>query len=305
MNNKIGITFVISLFALTFSDDSFADDQRFRFGFDASAAVEHDSNVAIIDLDANSGEADTATVLDAGLDLRISLSKKASLTVAYDYSGTSYREYSEFDLELHHAMAEAAVQTRYVDLAVGADRFEGILDGENYLTLTRVSPSIARLFGNRVYARAAYIETEKEYDQYESRNAESDAIRLDTYVLFDGMDRYLSLGVQTSSEDALDAQLDFDGVQAMLGYGHTFKLPLMQLQLKAQLRYEDRDYLNVTESIGEPRSDQRWRSSLTATIPFTDHVKLEASVEHSDNESNLDSAVLDKVVYGLGLNLQF
>jgi hypothetical protein len=51
----------------------------------------------------------------------------------------------------------------------------------------------------------------------------------------------------------------------------------MQLNLKAQLRYEQRDYANVTEAIEMRRSDTRLRTALTAAIPFNDHVQLTGS----------------------------
>lgn len=305
MNSKhFLVSLVVIMSALT-AADGYADEQRVKFSLDAAAGVEQDSNVALVELDNSSGEADTATVLSGGLNMKLATSKQTSLSIGYDYSGTSYQRFSEYDLDLHHAMAEVAFNGRHFDAAITADRYEGVLDGEGYLTLTQTSPNVSKLFGSHVYMRGAYIDSSKKYDELSSRNADSSAVRLDTYFLLDGMNRYISVGLQKTAEDAVDLELDFDGLQAAIAYGHNLKLPLMRLQLKAQLRYEERDYLNVTESIAARRNDKRLRSSLTAAVPFTDHIKLEGSVEHSDNTSNLDSAVIDKMVYGLGLSVKF
>lgn len=304
MNTKTLIVNTVLLAALL-NANAFAGERSVKFDFEASAGVESDSNVGIVDLDNSSGEADRASVLTAGAKLSIPLGQPVTLRVGYDYSDTSYQEFSEFDLDLHHALAEVLFSNRHIDLALTADRYEGVLDGESYLTFDQASPSVAKLFGKRVYLRAAYITSSKEYDQLSTRNADGTAARLDTYLLLNGMDHYLSLGLQQGNEDAIDDELDYDGVQATLGYGYKLRLPLMQLNLKAQLRYEQRDYANVTAAIDMPRNDQRLRKALTASVPFNDHLQLTGSIEHTDNDSNLESAVIDKMVYGIGLRLTF
>jgi hypothetical protein len=164
---------------------------------------------------------------------------------------------------------------------------------------------VAKLFGNRVYLRAAYITSSKDYDLLSTRNADGVAARFDTYLLLHGMDHFVSLGLQQGNEDAVDDQLDFETMQATLAYGYKLRLPLMQLNLKAQVRYEQRDYTNVTETIEARRDDTRLRTSLVAAIPFNDHVQLTGSIERTDNESNLESAVIEKMGYGIGLKLTF
>lgn len=302
--NTLIATFTV-LLAMLLHVDVLAAERGVKFDVEATAGVESDSNVGIVELDNTSGEADQATVLTAGAKLSIPIGKPLTLRVGYDYSDTSYQQFSEFDLGLHHALAEIAFSNRHIDTALTADRYEGVLDGEQYLTFNQVSPSVAKLIGNRVYLRAAYITSSKEYDQLSTRNADGTAARLDSYLLLNGMDHYLSLGLQQGSEDALDDELDYDGMQTTFAYGYKLRLPLMQLNLKAQLRYEQRDYANVTASIDMRRSDTRLRKALTASIPFNDHVHLTGSIEHTDNDSNLESAVIDRMVYGIGLKLTF
>lgn len=287
------------------STNASADEQRVQFAFDASAGIEYDSNVALQDLDASSGEADTATILDAGLDLTFLAGDNSSIRLGYDVSATAYRDFSEYDLTLHHFNADFGRRGKYLDVAIAGDRFEGILDGDDYVSYTQVSPSVSHLFGRSLFLRGAFVAGEKQYDELATRNADKDALRLDTYWLFDGMDRYLSVGLEKSSEEGSDPELDFEAALVCIAYTHTFVLPLIELQLKAQVRYEERDYLNVTQSIAAQRKDQRLRTALSTRIPFGDHVQLEANIEHTDNTSNLASAELDKLVLRIGLAVQF
>lgn len=305
MNTKLNFQALLIVAASFIGMTANAAEKGIELDFNLSASVEQDSNVSIAELDTNSGEADTATVLQAGAKLKIPVSEHWSLRGTYGYTDTAYREFSEYDLGLHQLGLEAAFSSRYADAGILADRYEGILDGEDYLSLTRVSPNLSKLVGSRLFLRGAYIDSRKEYDSLPTRNADGSAVRLDGYLLLDGMDRYLSVSVQSDDEDAVDPELDYEGMTYSLGYGHKMRFSLMRLHLKARLRLEDRDYLDVTQSIGAKRSDQRWRGSLTAAIPFSDMVKLEGSAEHTDNRSNLESAVIDKWVYRLGLSLQF
>lgn len=295
----------IVLTIITISSHSLADEDTSRFAFNGGANILYDSNVNLSGVDASTGEADTASKFDAGISATFKPHARTSLTFAYDYSATSYERFSEFDLVLHHAGAAFSYTGFGMDAGLSADKYFALLDGEDYLDITQFAPSISRLFGSRFYVRAGYTASTKQYDALPQRNADSGAWRVDNYLLLDGMNRYLALGLQTTTEDAVDPELDYESVTAMLTYGQRTDIGFMPLQLKAQLRMERRDYNNVNADIGAPREDDRLRSTVSAEIPFSDHISLQGRVEHYDNDSNLATAMLDKFVYQLGLTASF
>lgn len=282
-----------------------ADDQRFDVDFNAGFAAKHDSNVAIVELDSSAGEADVASVYDAGLSVKARIGRDFALKVGYDYSGTRYREFSEFDLDLHHAHTSLTMRKGSTDTTIAFDRFNGVLDGEDYLTQTQVSPSIARLFGTRWYLRGAYTRADKSFATLDDRNATSDAMRADAYLLFDGMNHYLAVGVQTQAEEAINAEHTFDSVMTQLSWGYRVDLPSIEVMLKAQLRFEERDYAEFVLDSGETRVDDRTRARLEATIPFSRHVSVGASVERTSNTSGLAAANLDRTVYAMEFGVAF
>ena len=267
--------------------------------FSAAAGMKHDSDVAVVELDSRTSESDAAVVLEAGLGMQATLTNVVDVELAYDYVGTDYRDVPEFDLDLHHAHAHASVTVGNTDAALAVDRFAGILAGHDYLVLTQVSPSVSRLFGTRLFLRGAYIRAEKSYAELTARDATSDALRSDVYMLFDGMDHFVALGVQITSEDAADAGYDYAGATGTLTWGHRFALARTDVRLNAQLRYEQREYRGATQDSGETRFDERIRARLDVTIPFSDHVWAVAWIEHTDNDSTFADAVLDRSVYGL------
>lgn len=282
-----------------------AGERKADFGLDVETGYYHDSNVGIVDIDSISGSADSAVKIGAGVDASLPFGQHATLRLGYDYDSTSYQTLDTFDLGLHHAMAELGFNRFGFDSALTADRFVASLDGDEYLTLTQLSPSVSKLFGNRVYARLAYTSATKDYATLTTRNADSESLRADVYWLLDGMNRYVAVGLQSSAEDALDDELDYDGLRTMLTLGQTLDVSSMTLKLKGELRYESRDYLNVTGSIGEARRDERLRAAVIAAVPLGEHFEVRAEVEHTQNESNLDSATLDRMAYGLTLSASF
>lgn len=305
MKPSVCFKIAVAMAVAGFSQASIADNERVEVQIDAGAGVQSDSNVGIADIDNNTGERDSAVLLNGGFGANVRATKYLAFSAGYDYSQTRYRTFSEFDLDLHHAVAAVSLDTRIVNAAVTAERFDARLDGEDYLSVEQFSPSIARLFGDRLFVRGAYINMDKRYDEITARDARVEAYRLDAYLLFDAMNHYVALGLQAGDEDALDDEFDFKGRQATATWGYVAYLPLVEVRLKAKLRIEERDYLNLAESAEAPRFDRRTSTSLSAEIPFSQHVSLEAIAQRVDNDSNVEAGALDKQVYGLMLAVSF
>ncbi|MDX1517836.1 MAG: hypothetical protein R3288_13405 [Woeseiaceae bacterium] len=293
------------LTSLSFAAAVQADDRKASVDAEFGAGFSHDSNVGIADIDNNSGSSDTARTLEAGISSKIPLANALNLRLGYDYSDTAYSELSEFDLGLHHGTVELGFEAAGFNTALTADRYVAYLDGDEYLAITQVTPNVSKLFGDSVYLRLAFTDASKEYDTLTTRDADNESLRVDAYWLIDGMDRYIAVGLQTAEEDALDDELDYDAFMSMLTLGQTLSALPLPVEFKAQLKLENRDYRNVTESIQALRRDDRLRASLSATIPLSDHFEVEGRIERSSTESNLDAADVDKMVYGLSLSASF
>lgn len=291
--------------SLSFASVSQATPREASFGFDAEAGFHSDSNVGISDIDDNSGTSDSAVKLSLGVNSTIPLGERFAIRLGYDYDDTAYQKLSEYDLSLHHGIAELSVDFDGFEAAVSADQFVASLDGDEYLIVSQVSPSLSRLFGNSVFARIAYTNATKEYEVLSTRDAGNESVRMDVYWLLDGMNRYIALGLQSSEENALDDELDFDGFQSMFTIGQNLKFSRLQVNLKTQLKFENRDYRNVTESIQDMRRDERLRASLSAAIPLPGNFEVKGTVEHARTESNLDSADIDKLSYGVSISASF
>ncbi len=299
MNTMIrhSVTVLLAVCALT----ARADDSKADFDARIGAGYQYDSNVSLTELDTNTGEADNATLLELSLDAGVPLTDALSLKFGYGLTQTQYQDFSEFDTAIHRLQAEALYRVGGFDTGLALRHFDVRLDDDRFLEIRQVSPSIARLIGKQVYVRGAYTSAEKTYADRPERDASSDALDFDLYLLLDGMQRYLSVGYSVSSEDATSAELDYDGSRTRLAYGHRFD----RLQLKARLQFDDRDYANVTEAIGEPRRDSKFRAGLTATFPLGDTFELVGDAQYADTASNLETANYDEMIYGINLAAKF
>jgi hypothetical protein len=306
MNSTLHTRTVFGLLVLTLiAPPAWAGTADPEFGFDASAGYRYDSNVNIAEIDANTGESDSALVLDLGVDGALSLSERLTLRFAYGYSDTTYRDFSEFDLAIHHLRGELGYRIAGFDSALSVDRFTASLDDEGFLDIARVSPSLSRLIGKRLYVRGAWAQTDKSYDGRAKRDAVNDSIRGDVYILIDGMQRYLSLTVLADSEDAMANELDYDGRRARLAYGHRIDAGRMGLDLNAYMQIEHRDYASVAESTEAPRRDERFRSGLSAALPLSEHFELNGEIEFADNASTQEAARFDETVFTVNVALSF
>ncbi|GEM_PF-1822624 len=269
------------------------------------AGYQFDSNVALVELDDISGSADFATQLRAAVGATLPMTRHARLTLGYDVDSTTYAEQDEFDLVLQHATAGFGVTLAGTELGIAADRYDADLAGEGYLSLTQVSPSIARLFGSSLYARLAYSSASKRFDSDDARNADTQTWRTDLYWLLNGMDRYVSMSAQRMDENALDDALDFDGRAATLAYGQVLENRAVTVKLKTELRYESRDYAMLADSGEAPRQDRRLRAGILLTMPIGKHVELGAELARIANTSTLESAEFDRTIAGLNFDVTF
>jgi hypothetical protein len=289
------------------------DDQRIRFTADAAAGLEYDSNVNLVDLDTNTGQADTAFLADLGFGSEIALTDRASLELGYDYSQTRYSEFSSFNLAIHRAFAELEYRTSVIDAGIALHDIDARLDGEGYLDMRRVSPSVSRLFGERLYLRGAFIRTDKDHAADPGRSAANDAYSGDAYFFLDGTRRYVALGYTAASEDAVNDDFDYDGGLLKLKYALRMEWRGVDVELNSRLQLERRDYRQLLDAQtspllppnGERRTDDRFRAGLGLDIPIAEWLTVENAIDYTSVDSNLETAAFDEISYSVKLAAAF
>ena len=284
---------------------SAAETGQADLDFSASAGYQYDSNVNVAEIDANTGEGDTALVMDVGIDGSLRPGKRLSLDLGYAYSATRYRQFSEFDLAIHHLRGAVSYRLAGFDSGLSVDRFATRLDDDAFLDITRVSPTLSRMLGDRLYLRGAFARAEKSYHERTERDAVNEAFRADAYFLLDGMQRYFAVALERDSEDASSDALDYDGIATKLTYGHRLEAGSLGVDVNAHVRFENRDYKTLPNADESPRRDERRRAGLGVALPLGEHFEIAGQAEYADNASTLDAAAYDEMVYTLSVGAGF
>jgi hypothetical protein len=299
----------LAMSALAASIAAAAND---RFGFSGKAAtgIEYDSNVSVVDLDTNTGRGDASLLTDIGLGANVTLTDTIALKLGYDWSQRHHRDLSEFDLSVHKASAALAYDAGAVDTGLALHHVDAQLGGDDFLEMHRFSPSLAKLFGDRLYLRGAYVHADKNHRRDAGRSAANDGLSADAFWFLDGPRRYVACGLLIADEDAVNGDFDYAGRRLKLTYAQRIEGGGVDVDLKVRLQLERRDYRQVLESSfleADPsrRVDERQRAALLVDMPVNEWLALKGSIEYARNTSNFASADFNEVSYSARLAAAF
>ena len=134
------------------------------FRFEGKVGAEYNSNVAVQDLDTNTGQGDWAATFNVLAEVNATPVDKLTLRAGYEFSQTLHDEFDAFDLALHRGYGEAAYDFGVVTVGVLGNLAQANLDGDEYLTFSQVSPYISKQFGDTLFLRGSYAATDKSFE---------------------------------------------------------------------------------------------------------------------------------------------
>src|SRR5687767_3080433 len=196
--------------AATASNDRTAAESD-AVSFELGASLEHDSEVAVLELDASADAGDAAALLEFGFTYARPTDAKLDFGAGYNFSETTHEDFSAFDVRIHRGSARTSYDLGRLDVGATLQHAHAELDGTEFLTLTQLSPYISRLVGQRLFLRFAYTSTDKHFTGNPGRDATTGALSSDAYVFVDGLNTYFVFGHRYDDEDAIDAEFDYSG----------------------------------------------------------------------------------------------
>jgi len=275
------------------------------FVFEGKVGAEYNSNIAVLDLDTNTGQGDWAVTINGLAEVSGKPVDSLTLRAGYEFSQSLHDEFDEFDLTLHRGYAEAGYDFGFATLGVLGNVAQASLDGDEYLTFTQISPYVSRQFGNALLLRLSYAATDKSFEGRPERDATSDTIAGDAYFFLDGTKRYIAVSGKAIEEDAVSDELDFTGGSARVRLVQRFDAFDREVTLRAGAEYEQRDYDAPTVPIGAPRQDKRTGLDVSLEAPITDNLFIEGSYRYGDYRSNLSAADYNEHVTSVKLGVKY
>ena len=272
---------------------------------EVSLGYEYDSNVSVDELDRNSSVGDGGVLFAADISVDHDFTDKTSASASYGYSRIDYQDFEFLNRETH--MLGGNLSSKWDDVTAGINYFyiNARLDGNDFLTYHRVSPSLSGFVSKRWFLRGAYVFGDKTIANRPGRDAQNHGTELDGYYFWRGLRRYINLGYVYRQEDSQAARFKYEAHQVKLRVVQRFEVFSKLSTLELGLRYEDRNYDEATPSIGERRSDERLRTTIEFDVPLTDRINWRVYAGYSDYVSNLPSADYDQSILGTLIELTF
>lgn len=275
------------------------------FSAEFSAGAEYDSNISVSQADINTGNDDFAAVFDADIGYERDLGEGTEFDLGYSFSQSLHADFTNFDLQSH--FASVGLSHDFDAFTLGGDyRYVYTrLGGSGFLTLQQASPYITKFFGKKLFVRADYTYTDKNFKGGVDRDATVHAGGVDFYYFVNGVRTYFVLGYKYEDEDAVADQFDFKGHNVKVRFAQRIPVGKRDAKLKLGWRYEARDYSGVTPLILVEREDDRHRLQAELEVPFTDSIFGQLEYEYSDYSSNLPTADYTQSLASARLGVRF
>lgn len=279
-------------------EKSFVDNLREGpLSFKIGTGVEYDSNVSVESIDQSTSIGDAAFTFDAGIEYEKQLNDKTSLEFGYNF-GQDIQfdsdpdvDLSRFNTQTHRGSIQLSHDFGDVEGGVSYQFIYSRLGGDGFLQFNRLSPYLATYLGDRkAYVRASYIYTDKTFFGRDGRDSDVHAGNAEIFYFINGLDTYAIAGYRYEIENAGDSQFDFTAHNTKLRLVQRFPFNGRNAKLRGGWRFEQRNYDDITPSIGAIRDDTRHRFDASIELPINDIFSAELEYNHDIFDSNLPSA---------------
>jgi len=267
-----------------------------------SVGYESDDNVTTSELDTSSGISDEAMVIDLGLALSLG-NESLGVELGYDFSQTDYDTQDAFDIESNTFSLIVDKEVLGLNL-MGIGLYTDVeLAGSGLLDMSNYIFSVGRLVGDSWYFNPGVSYAEKDFDVNNDRDA--DQYGFDLSLFFLGESATIRLVYRYEDEDTVGDETDYGANIYTIAVKGNVSATSEDISYEVKYQKNDKEYDNVTQSIGTKRSDDKDTFDVELSYQFNEHVELVGSYTYIDSNSNLSTSDFDQNIYNLSLGLSY
>jgi tetratricopeptide (TPR) repeat protein len=268
--------------------------------FTASVGIQYDDNVTTAEQDVTSGEEDFAAVLDLSATYKLPVEAELELEAGYDFSQTVYDSLSEFNIQSHILSLGMEKELGDSSLGLGYRYTRSFLDGDDFLQIHSIEPSLGRSLQSDLYLHLAYGFHDKTFFNDSDRDGSGYALSLDSYSFFDQQKSHFKIGYRFEKENTDGPEYDYLGHYVNTGISTPIEL-VSRGKLDLGYQYFTKDYAHETASIGKERGDKRHTANIKLTNHLGKYLFTNLEYEYMDSDSNLASSDFSQNVFTLSL----
>lgn len=269
-----------------------------------AAGGEYDSNITVVETDTSTNTGDFAAIIDLAIGYKMKAVEDVNIEFGYDFSQSLYADETDFNLQMHAFTFNADTEMNGLDLGLAYGFYNNRLGGDKFLDMHTISPNVAIFFGESNYLRGDYTYYKKSFTVLDERDANTHSFGAN-YYHFTGDGAFFSIGLRYEKENANSDEFDYSGLVARAGFQTKFELMNDEAKFNASVEYKDRNYDNVTMSIGEKRDDQRTTFRANLSVPIYNKITINPEFRYINSSSNLASADYKESIIGATFGYSF
>jgi hypothetical protein len=276
--------------------------------YELSASLELGSNskVVVDELDLVNQTGDTYSILGVAADMKYEIEQGRDISAGYSYKSKRYTDFDQFDLDTHLLSLAYGHKWQGLNFDIALRHADAQLDGQDFLTLTQLSPSVATFISKKHYLRGSYTNIDKTLNNRPQRDATADQFSLDYYFFSNGLNSYWIAGIKNRSEDAGDQIYDYTGFTYRLAYKFRDEVLDKPTQYTLDYRYRNRDYdESINPELQAFRSDSRDRLTISAKTDLSKELELVLEARYIKNNSNLSRLNYNESIVSVAMQYNF
>ena len=265
----------------------------------------YDSNITVEQLDVQTSVGDFMAKFDLGFEFTNSFGEGGNFNLGYDFSQSLHDDFTNFDIQSH--TLSAGIRNKFGGATIALD-YSFIymkLGGNKFLNMHIINPNISGFVAKNVYLRGAYSYFRKDFETATTRDSDTHVLGVDAFFFYNQSKSYFSIGASYENENAVGDPFDLSGFTLKMA----LQMPIMSIHEDSRLRfsyaYRDRNYDNITPSIGVIRSETRSTFAVRYRVPVYKQVRLEGEYKYRDRNSNFPSSNYTENVISFNLSYEF
>ena len=262
--------------------------------FEAYTALEHDGRVRVDELDIDQREGDFVGLFEAKAKALAIDAAQGSLKFGYDLSHRSHFEFPDLNRQSHRFSADGHVKAGRAELSGAYDFIHFRLGGDALVNIQGVEPKLALPVEQSTRLTVSYRYENWDFANVAARDTDNHMVAVGAVHQFSPQTQ-LTARVRYEKVDAVEPRFDLHGYQI----NTTLSLPLRMINFrgtaKIEIEYRDRDYENITPSIGARRREERSVITGTSDLHLSDRIGLRTIVRYTHRDSNFPASNYEEI----------